>query len=64
MDDKEIIHEAKKGDSRAFEQLVELYHRRVYAVALMLLRNKEVLRIFLRKFLSVCIDILAGLMRT
>jgi RNA polymerase sigma-70 factor (ECF subfamily) len=41
MDDKELVQHAKSGDQEAFRLLFERHHRRVYAVALGVVRNQE-----------------------
>ena len=41
MNEKELVRKAKKGDKRAFSELVNQYSERVYNLALRILRNKE-----------------------
>lgn len=40
-DDLTLVERARTGDQRAFRMLVERYQRKVYAVALGMLKNKE-----------------------
>lgn len=40
-DDLILVKRAREGDQRAFQQLVERYQRRVYSVALGIVRDKE-----------------------
>ena len=40
-DDLTLVKRVREGDQRAFKTLVERYQRKVYAVALGMLRNKE-----------------------
>lgn len=40
-EDQQLVLRAQKGDARAFEQLVERYQRKVYAVAFGMVRNRQ-----------------------
>jgi RNA polymerase sigma-70 factor (ECF subfamily) len=39
--DRELVHRAKKGDFEAFESLVSLYERRIYGLALRIVRQQQ-----------------------
>lgn len=41
MDDLTLVQRVQQGDQRAFKQLVERYQRKIYAVALGMLKDKE-----------------------
>ncbi len=41
MDEKELVRQAKSGDSEAFRQLFERHNRRAYALALGVVRNPD-----------------------
>nr|WP_300187033.1 sigma-70 family RNA polymerase sigma factor [uncultured Agathobaculum sp.] len=58
MDEKHILTRARRGDTAAFEELVRLYEKRVYAVALRSSGNPEdaadiVQEVFLRAWRSI-----------
>jgi RNA polymerase sigma-70 factor, ECF subfamily len=40
-DDRELVHRAQKGDFEAFESLVALYERRIYSLALRIVRQQQ-----------------------
>lgn len=41
MDEKEVILRAQKGDIKAFEEIVELYQKRVFSFAYSYVRNRS-----------------------
>jgi RNA polymerase sigma-70 factor (ECF subfamily) len=41
LDDLELVNQCKSGDQAAFKELVERYQRKVYQIALGMLRNRE-----------------------
>ncbi len=40
-DDRELVHRAQKGDFEAFESLVALYERRIYSLAMRIVRQQQ-----------------------
>lgn len=40
MDERELVHKAREGDKTAFEQLVTIYERKVYATAYRYMGNE------------------------